>query len=329
MPSIQFGGVVSGLNTQSIVDALVAAEKQPLTALQTQEPTSRPEIVVRNARSAIDDLIAKVKAFTVTSAGASRSASSTDSSILTATASTSAAVATYQVSVDRLATATRAGSTAAIGAGIAGAVDTSQTLVRANLAARPSLRQYGLTVDGRPCRSRLAIPPRRQSRMSWTACRARSRRSSRSTDPAAQSRPRSWVASSSCHRRQRIGPRHQLRRRRRHEQSGHGHGLKTQGVTATQNATITSAAYLDPTIASLNLPGNVTAGQISAIVDGTIVHYHGRRPTATTLDQMMAGSEGNFGSAGRRGANKARMPGPRSPSLPSVIASSSPCPGRR
>ena len=44
-------------------------------------------------------------------------------------------------------------------------------------------------------------------------------------------------------------------------------------MTDAQNATITGAAYLDPTLQSLNLPGSVNAGQISAVVDGVIVHY--------------------------------------------------------
>jgi len=44
---------------------------------------------------------------------------------------------------------------------------------------------------------------------------------------------------------------------------------------------------------SLNLPGTVTAGQISAIVDGVIVHYTVGNPTTTTLDDVMAG----FGQA--------------------------------
>jgi flagellar hook-associated protein 2 len=70
-------------------------------------------------------------------------------------------------------------------------------------------------------------------------------------------------------------------------------GLGTQGVTGFQNGTITGTTYLDPTIASLNLPGTVTAGQISAIVDGTIVHYTVGDPTTTTLDQFMSG----FGQA--------------------------------
>ncbi len=51
MSTIQFGGVISGLNTQSIIDALVAAEKQPLTDLQTKEATlTSAEDGIRAAR---------------------------------------------------------------------------------------------------------------------------------------------------------------------------------------------------------------------------------------------------------------------------------------
>ena len=49
MSSIQFGGVVSGLNTQSIIDAMVSAEKQPLTALQSKETTLSSQQAAINA----------------------------------------------------------------------------------------------------------------------------------------------------------------------------------------------------------------------------------------------------------------------------------------
>jgi len=62
MSSIQFGGVISGLNTQSIVDALVAAEKKPLTDLQTKEATlSSQKTAYAQLGSTMDDLIAKIK----------------------------------------------------------------------------------------------------------------------------------------------------------------------------------------------------------------------------------------------------------------------------
>ena len=70
-------------------------------------------------------------------------------------------------------------------------------------------------------------------------------------------------------------------------------GLGTQGVTNVQNATDQRHGLSGSNAASLNLPGSVTAGQISAIVDGVIVHYTVGDPTKTTLDQVMAG----FGQA--------------------------------
>jgi flagellar hook-associated protein 2 len=308
MPSIQFGGVVSGLNTQSIVDALVAAEKQPLTALQNKEATlTAQKSSYTTLGTAMDDLIAKIKNFTVTSAGASRSATSTDSSILTASASTSAAVATYQVSVDRLATATRAGSTDAVGAAVTGAVDASLTLAKANLAGPITAGNMALTVDGAAVQVAVGDPT------TTTLQNVLDNLSSALQAQLQVGDPGSTVSATL------VGGKLQLAisgNSTAHDISfgdvgdtsnlATAIGLNTQGVTATQNATITSAAYLDPTIASLNLPGNVTAGQISAIVDGTIVHYTVGDPTTTTLDQMMAG----FGKAisdqlAAGGANKA------------------------
>jgi len=173
MSTIQFGGVVSGLNTQGIIDALMSVQKQPLTEMQNKEAAlTSQKTAYGQLGTALDDLVAKIKAFTVSSAGASRVGTSADTSIFTASASASAAVSQYQVSVDRLATATRATSTGGLGAAV--------------------------------------------------------------TDANA------------------------------------GNPLQ-----------------------SLNLPGTVTAGQISAIVDGVIVHYTVGNPTTTTLDDVMAG----FGQA--------------------------------
>jgi flagellar hook-associated protein 2 len=167
MSTIQFGGVVSGLNTQGIIDALMAVQKQPLTDLQNKETSlTSQKTAYSQLGSAIDDLVTKLQSFTVASAGAGRNATSADTSVFTATAVANTAVSQYQVSVDRLATATRATSTGAVGAPV--------------------------------------------------------------TD-------------------------------------------------------------LNATISSLNLPGSVTAGQISAVVDGAIVHYTVGDPTTTTLGQMLQG----------------------------------------
>lgn len=148
MSTIQFGGVVSGLNTQSIIDALMTAEKQPLTRLQNQEADlTAQKAAYGQLGTALDDLVTQIKNFTVSSAGASRVGTSADTSVFTATASTNAVVSQYQISVDRLATATRAASTSSMGAAVTGA-DASRTLKSLNLPGNVTAGQVSAIVDG-------------------------------------------------------------------------------------------------------------------------------------------------------------------------------------
>jgi flagellar hook-associated protein 2 len=295
MSSIQFGGVVSGLNTQSIIDALVAVEKQPLVALQNQEAdlTAKQSSYARIG-TAMDDLIAKIKAFTVTNAGSSRAATSTNSSVLTATATTNAAVASYQISVDRLATATRGASTSSIGAAITGAVDTSLTLNKANLAAPITAGNMAVTVDGTTVQVAIGDPATATLQNVLDSLSSALQTQLQTTDGA------STVSASI------VGGKLQLSiggNTVAHDVSfgdvadtsnaATALGLNTQGFTGVQNATVNATAYLDQTLGSLNLPGGVTAGQISAVIDGTLVHCTIGDPATTTMDQIMAG----FGKA--------------------------------
>jgi flagellar hook-associated protein 2 len=295
MSSIQFGGVVSGLNTQSIIDAMVAVEKQPLTKMQNQEAdlTAQSASYTRIG-TALDDLVAKIKAFTVTNAGSSRSATSTNASVLTATASPGAAVATYQISVDRLATSTRAASTSAIGAAVTGAVNTSLTLNNANLAAPITTGNMAVKVDGTTIQVAIGDPATATLQDVMNGLSSALQTQLQTTDGA------STVSASI------VGGKLQLSiggNTIAHNISfgdvadtsnaATALGLKTQSVTAGLNATVNATAYLDPSLASLNLPGSITAGQISAVIDGTLVHYTIGDPTTTTMDQIMAG----FGKA--------------------------------
>ena len=148
MSTVQFGGVISGLNTQSIIDALMSAQKQPLTDLQNQEATlTAQKTALGTLGTALDDVVAKIKTFTVTAAGASRIGTSADSSVLTATAAASSAVSQYQISVDRLATATQAVSMSSMGAPVT-ASDTSKTLQSLNLPGSVTAGQISAIVDG-------------------------------------------------------------------------------------------------------------------------------------------------------------------------------------
>jgi flagellar hook-associated protein 2 len=288
--TIQFGGVVSGLNTQGIIDALVAVQKQPLTDLQTKEAnlTAR-KTAYTQVGTAINDLIAKVKNFTVTSAGASRVAIPSDSSIFTATAATSSAVAQYQVSVDRLASSTVATSAASMGLPLVVGVDTSKTLVNARLATAITAGNMSLTVDGQTVQFTVGNPATTtlQSLMDGIAGALQSQ---------IQAQGDTATVTASI-----VGNKLQL------AVTGNGMahdisfgipgdtsnaaaalGLSTQGVIGVQDATFTGG-YLDPSVASLNLPGSMTAGQISAVVDGQIVHYTVANPANTTFQQLMDG----------------------------------------
>jgi flagellar hook-associated protein 2 len=146
LSTIQFGGVISGLNTQGIIDALVAVKRQPLTDLLNKEASlTAQKTAYAQVGTALDDLVAKIQNFTVTSAGAGRVGTSADNSIFTATAAANAAVSQYQISVDRLATATRATSTGAIGAAV---TDTSETLQALNLPGTVTAGQISAVVNG-------------------------------------------------------------------------------------------------------------------------------------------------------------------------------------
>jgi flagellar hook-associated protein 2 len=289
--TIQFGGVISGLNTQGIIDALVSEKKQPLVRLQTQESDlTAQKAAYTQVGTAIDGLVATIKNFTVTSAGAARTATSTDSSVLSASVGNSAAVATYQITVDHLATATRATSATSLGSAVTTAVNTSAMLSKANLGTPVTAGQMAINVDGTMVQVTVGDPTTTSLQNVMDSIAGAIQTQLQTTDAgstvtASISGGQLQLAvsgSASAHDISfgDVGDTSNLAK---------AFGLDTAGVTASTNPTITGSAYLDPTLASLNLPGSVTAGQISAIVDGTIVHYTVGDPTKTTLDQLLKG----------------------------------------
>jgi flagellar hook-associated protein 2 len=289
MSTIQFGGVVSGLNTQSIIDALMGAKKQPLTDLQSREASlTAQSAAYSQLGSAIDGLISQIKTFTVTSAGAARTAVSSDSSILTASVGNSAAVAQYQLSVDRLATTTRATSMGAIGSAVSAGVDTGLTLANANLATPITAGNMTLTVDGNAVQVAVGDPATTtlqdviDSLSSALQTQLQAGGDGATVTASIVDGQLQLAVSGNAQT-------HDISFGATGDSSNLATalGLDTQSVTAGQNATINATAYLDPTLASLNLPGSITAGQLSAIVDGTIVHYTVGDPTKTTLTQFM------------------------------------------
>jgi flagellar hook-associated protein 2 len=98
-------GLISGLNTSQIISELVSIDAQPVTLLQQQIDT------VSEQTTAFNDLATSLQ--TIQSAGTTLASpltfqnattSSSDPSVLTATASPGASIGSYQFSVARLVT---------------------------------------------------------------------------------------------------------------------------------------------------------------------------------------------------------------------------------
>ena len=148
MPTIQFGGVSSGLDTASIISSLIAVESLPLTRLKSQATTlADRKTAYGTLGSALTDLLTKIQAFTLTSAGSARTATSSDATRFTAVADGSAIPGQYRVTVDRLASATRATSTAAVGTAITDTTATG-TMSSLPLPGTVTAGQVGLAIDG-------------------------------------------------------------------------------------------------------------------------------------------------------------------------------------
>ena len=130
---IGFNGLISGLDTSAIVEALLQADRQPLTTLAKR----REEIVARNdavstIKSSLSALQGSLTTLKLESSlnGRSVSLSGADSSAVSVTANSKATLGNYAISVERLATSTSATSSAPVGQ----AIDADAVIDDANFA---------------------------------------------------------------------------------------------------------------------------------------------------------------------------------------------------
>jgi flagellar hook-associated protein 2 len=99
-------GVGSGLDVNGIVTKLMAVESQPLNALATKQASYQAKLsAFGSLQGSVDALQTAVKGLTSASAYTGYSASSSDSTVLTATASSTATAGSYDISVITLAKA--------------------------------------------------------------------------------------------------------------------------------------------------------------------------------------------------------------------------------
>jgi flagellar hook-associated protein 2 len=103
--SINFSGLGSNIDFSLIRDAVVAQRMQPVTQLQTRSTslTNRAGSL-KALNGLLANLTAATSALTDRTLGTGRSADSSDSSVVTGTATTAASLGTFNLTVDRLAT---------------------------------------------------------------------------------------------------------------------------------------------------------------------------------------------------------------------------------
>lgn len=109
MATLSSAGIGSGLNVESIVTGLMNVERQPLTQLQTQQSSYQSKIsALGTLKSALSSLQSAASALTPatlqspTAAFASFNATVADSTIASATTTSSAVAGTYSVNVTKL-----------------------------------------------------------------------------------------------------------------------------------------------------------------------------------------------------------------------------------
>src|SRR5262245_23558604 len=97
-------GIGSGLDVNSIVSGLMQVEQQPLTRLNQQEASYQAELsAYGTVRSALSALQSSLTTLNSPSSFKVLSATASDSTVLTASAASNAAVGSYNVQVSQLA----------------------------------------------------------------------------------------------------------------------------------------------------------------------------------------------------------------------------------
>jgi len=121
--SISFSGLASGLDTSGWVDALVSVKQEKVTALQEELNTIKSQKTTLNdTRSVVSNLRTAIEKLTDAKFGGTfdlfnrSTATSSNDKIFTATATTAAAKQNYDISVQQLATYTKATSIASASA---------------------------------------------------------------------------------------------------------------------------------------------------------------------------------------------------------------------
>jgi len=118
-PSTSFDGVVSVLNTTSIINGMMSIARQPLTALQTQVSTVQArDAAYSQIKTGVTNLQTALQTLLLASNVNAKTVSSSSSGVATATANSDAVNSNFTLNVSQLATATTATSANAVSQGL-------------------------------------------------------------------------------------------------------------------------------------------------------------------------------------------------------------------
>jgi flagellar hook-associated protein 2 len=144
-----FTGTISGLDTTSLIEAMLSVEKAPLTAITTKKTAlTAQQAAWEQLRGLLGTFLGKVKAFSTSGVGGARSAVSSSPGVLTASALAGTVPGTYAITVGKLATSTVARSTGTIGAPVTEA-DKANAISSLPLAGSMTSGKVGIVVDGK------------------------------------------------------------------------------------------------------------------------------------------------------------------------------------
>jgi flagellar hook-associated protein 2 len=144
------GGLSSTpFNPNTVIKALLAADQVPITSLQSQITSIQADAATYgNIATDIGALQSAAFSLNLQSVVQAKIAASSNAAAVTATASPLAQSGSYSVLVNRVATATTARSTAALGTSIDTTASTT-ALSNLNLRATPTSGSFSLIVDGK------------------------------------------------------------------------------------------------------------------------------------------------------------------------------------
>src|SRR5579864_5163606 len=150
--SFNFDGVISGLQTGSIINALVALQQAPITSLQnTITSDNARDSAYQTVASAVGSFQTALQSLLLSNNVMGTTATTSTSGVLTATTTSAATQGSFQVWVSRLATATSvttggAGSNQALGKAIDDGSTSGATLANAGFTTTPTTGSF--TING-------------------------------------------------------------------------------------------------------------------------------------------------------------------------------------